>query len=513
VTWAVLLLATAPASAQDWEKLIMPGEVIEGHAEIEGNCSSCHRPFRRLEQRSLCLDCHDHANVADDIRERLGFHGRSEAAGDVECSTCHSEHQGRLADVVGLDPDTFNHDLTDFALEGLHQSADCAGCHDSAKKHREASADCVACHEEEDSHHGSLGQECADCHSPSGWGAAVFDHDKTDFPLEDKHVDVRCASCHPSEQYKDTPQDCVSCHRVNDVHTGRMGPKCASCHSPAGWKAGGFDHGRDTDFALQGAHGQLSCETCHSDNAYEVKLRTDCYSCHESDDEHKSRFGESCDQCHSVSGWNAETFDHAKTQFPLHGVHQQVSCVGCHTGVLGEVALDTACGACHLDDDVHHEQLGRKCGDCHREKGWTADVFFDHGLSRFPLLGLHGVASCEECHTTKQFHDTSMLCNDCHRQDDFHEAHLGTTCQHCHNPNGWTFWRFDHDTQTDFLLDGAHTELSCAACHTRPMGHEVAMSQECGSCHQVDDVHLGSYGANCARCHSTSEWDKVRRVR
>jgi len=244
-----------------------------------------------------------------------------------------------------------------------------------------------------------------------------------------------------------------------------------------------------------------------------VRLRMDCYACHAPDDQHKGRFGERCEQCHTALNWKAEVFDHGKTEFPIQGKHEQVTCIGCHTGVLGDVKLETACAACHLDDDVHREQLGRKCGDCHAEAGWATDVFFDHGLTRLPLLGLHAVASCEECHATKQFHDTPMLCNECHGKDDFHDAHLGTSCERCHNPNGWNFWRFDHATQTDFALDGAHTELRCDACHTRPMGRDVEMSMECASCHSADDVHLGSYGGNCGRCHSTSRWDRVKRVR
>ena len=66
------------ATAQTIESLVMPGDVIQGHAELELECSSCHTAFNRSEQRNLCMDCHEY--VADDIDRGSGFHGISEEA-------------------------------------------------------------------------------------------------------------------------------------------------------------------------------------------------------------------------------------------------------------------------------------------------------------------------------------------------------------------------------------------------------------------------------------------------
>ena len=52
------------------ETLVMPGKVIEGHAEYEEDCNACHAKFKRAEQRTLCLDCHE--DVAADITARIG---------------------------------------------------------------------------------------------------------------------------------------------------------------------------------------------------------------------------------------------------------------------------------------------------------------------------------------------------------------------------------------------------------------------------------------------------------
>ena len=101
------------------ETLVMPGQVSEAHADIEAECSECHAPFSKTLQRDLCLSCHDHKGVMEDLEAGTGFHGRSETVGNVECATCHTEHEGRESDIVGLDMETFDHGLTDFALKGF----------------------------------------------------------------------------------------------------------------------------------------------------------------------------------------------------------------------------------------------------------------------------------------------------------------------------------------------------------------------------------------------------------
>ena len=58
------------------------------------------------------MDCHD--VVADDVTGGAGFHGRHPDASTAQCKTCHSDHLGRDADVVGLNEDTFDHGMTDF---------------------------------------------------------------------------------------------------------------------------------------------------------------------------------------------------------------------------------------------------------------------------------------------------------------------------------------------------------------------------------------------------------------
>ena len=159
------------------------------------------------------------------------------------------------------------------------------------------------------------------------------------------------------------------------------------------------------------------------------------------------------------------SFNHDKaTKFPLRGGHAKLACEQCHTGDLYRDKLSMACVACHRKDDPHRGQLGSNCQQCHKETGWRQKVVFDHDLTRFPLIGLHAVVPCEECHRTQSFKDAPRACASC-QPDTHHVGRLGANCASCHNPNGWTRWRFDHDKQTRYPLTGAHHALQCHACH------------------------------------------------
>ena len=150
-----------------------------------------------------------------------------------------------------------------------------------------------------------------------------------------------------------------------------------------------------------------------------------------------------------------------------------------------------------------------KCASCHNERDWKASKI-DHGLTRFPLLGKHVGVECKKCHLTPAFKDAGIACVSCHEKDDKHKYTLGPRCETCHNALSWETWRFDHNKQTSFKLDGGHDRLACAACHSRPMPRKVTQSGACASCHEVDDVHNGGFGKLCEQCHVTSSFKKIR---
>ncbi len=507
----ILWLPTA-AAAIDIGRLVMPGPVIQGHVELETDCGNCHQAFDRRQQRALCLDFHE--EVAADLKAGEGFHGRAPAVGGAECRVCHTEHKGRSADILGLSPEAFDHQLTDFALRGNHTRVACRACHAEEEAYRKASSSCGICHEQDDAHRGRLGTQCENCHTERGWRQARFDHDETDFPLEGHHAEVECNLCHAGERYEETPTACGSCHALDDAHRGNFGAKCQTCHTPQRWDRSLFDHGRSTKFPLHHRHAAIDCRSCHTGPLYREELDTRCATCHRADDVHRGRNGSDCASCHSDAGWDRVSFDHAtETKFPLRGAHAEVRCELCHRSDPREERLESRCFACHAADDVHRGEQGEDCERCHNESGWGEQVFFDHDLTRFPLLGVHAAVACEECHATNTYRDTETRCISCHAGDDHHKGTLGPECATCHNPNGWTLWKFDHNRQTEFPLRGAHEPLNCKSCHAEPVEHAIHKSTQCASCHGFDDIHAGRFGRDCSRCHNERDWKQVRIAR
>jgi len=76
-----------------------------------------------------------------------------------------------------------------------------------------------------------------------------------------------------------------------------------------------------------------------------------------------------------------------------------------------------------------------------------------------------------------------------------------THCAACHDVVGWDKVRFNHDP-TGFPLRGAHTNVTCGACHAR--GFDVPVADSCAGCHR--DRHGGELGMHCEGCHDDRSW-------
>lgn len=503
-----LLMSSAGSDAQvpALEKLVMPGRVIQGHADIEGDCAACHDKQSDLAHAALCIDCHE--EVGKDRIDRTGFHGLFEAAQRNECVVCHTDHEGRAADIVPVDAGIFDHNFSDFPLVAAHLSASCADCHVPEEKHRSAPSACGSCHANDDVHDGSLGADCQDCHSEQSWSDTGFDHDTVGYRLTGEHASVECVDCHRGNVYDGTPTQCVSCHAVDDVHGGSNGPACHDCHSTATWRSIGFDHFGETGFALEDGHGGLNCQDCHTRGDFKDGLESACAGCHLSEDDHQGRNGKECENCHVPSEWSDSFFDHGETNFALHDSHAGLHCSACHKDNT-RVSLPLTCAECHALDDSHGGQMGEDCGTCHSQIKWHASVAFDHDLSAFPLTGLHAVTPCGSCHDSNLFNDAADECAGCHADDDIHHGSLGDDCGACHTSNEWAVTVFDHDTQTSFALDGAHADVPCSSCHRDSSADVADVPSSCGGCHQADDVHAGQFGLRCGECHNSTTFSDV----
>ena len=101
---------------------------------------------------------------------------------------------------------------------------------------------CVRCHT--DVHEGAVGEACQSCHTTEVWSPTLFDvarHAETAFPLEGKHTEAACSSCHPSGKLVDLPMECARCHV--DRHRRKLVDQCTDCHSVQGFlPVDGFDH-------------------------------------------------------------------------------------------------------------------------------------------------------------------------------------------------------------------------------------------------------------------------------
>ena len=510
IAWLALhaILSIPSASATSVETLLMPGKVSRAHEKLEETCTNCHDRSNARTQTALCVGCHK--DIAADLRERLRFHGRMPNSGGGECRACHTEHKGRNADIVGLSRAQFDHRLTDFPLEGGHAALGCAACHTPGTAWRKAPSGCAACHQADDVHRGQFTQSCRDCHSAMTWTGGRFDHDRTEFRLSGAHSSLSCDACHIGGRYKPTPKTCVGCHATDDTHRGARGEDCAKCHVTKEWKSAKFDHLRETGYALLGVHADLDCLACHRSGSYEDKIAKDCNGCHAADDAHARRFGPKCEDCHDDERWRVTSYDHTgRHKFALVGAHARIECHVCHTAVATQQKLALDCVGCHRSEDPHGGRLGGGCDGCHGQESWTRNIVFDHDLTHFPLLGLHRVTSCAQCHATLAFAKAPSNCIDCHAHDDVHKGGLGKQCESCHSSNGWSQWVFDHAKEAHFPLLGAHAKLQCADCHHEPPG-TTKMSQQCGACHRKDDRHLGQYGTACDRCHTTYSWKGAR---
>jgi hypothetical protein len=495
------------ADTSDLKSLIlMPGPLTQAHAEEEKNCNACHGKFNKSAQDALCLDCHK--PVAKDIKGHTGYHGQAPSVANASCKSCHKDHEGRDFNIVPLNKDTFNHQYTDFALEGKHLTLNCGSCHQQNTLFREAPKQCYSCHKEQDPHRESLGKDCGDCHQAQSWQKRKkFDHSTTAFPLLGQHQQLTCSSCHAGEQYTFDDNSCVSCHRIKDVHLGNYGQSCDRCHSEKDWKSLKFDHSAETDFPLKGAHQQQPCQACHFNGLVDNAPTSDCIGCHRSNDIHAGRYGEKCGSCHNSNQWRQSRFNHSsETTWPLTGEHQQLSCLQCHRGSL-EDKLSTDCQSCHAGDNVHHSTELIACATCHQTENWNHTPGFDHELTALPLEGMHAISACQSCHTDLEFHQAKSECFACHQEEDVHKKSMGQQCAQCHSPNGWAFWHFDHDLSTEFQLTGAHKNLSCDSCHsgTRPQG----VAGTCAGCHAAEDRHRGNFGVNCGRCHTSDSFGDV----
>jgi hypothetical protein len=362
-------------------------------------------------------------------------------------------------------------------------------------------------------------------------------HNQTGFPLEGRHRDVACTSCHINSVYKGTPTRCYDCHwerRQDDRFRLQLGSQCEACHRPVSWTAVRFDHGASTGMPLNGAHRQIACQSCHQNNNFQT-ANTTCISCHQQDYQSAQTpnhlaagFPTTCEACHRPSDttFNQATFDH-QASFALVGAHAQTTCATCHrNNVFRGTARD--CVGCHRTEyertsSPNHAAAGfpTTCESCHRETdpGWRGSgTGFNHA-SVFALVGQHAQQQCVTCHRNNVYRGTAHDCVGCH-QEQYNRttapAHAAagfpTTCESCHqaSASSWGGGGFNHASV--FALQGPARAGGVPTCHRNNVYRGTA--RDCVGCHQEHTTAPRRprmprrVSTTCESCHqaSASSW-------
>jgi hypothetical protein len=215
------------------DKMISPGNLANGHKNLDNKCLSCHQPFWGISN-DKCISCHklDEISKSTDsnsIKIKLSFHNFLK---NQDCCLCHAEHKG-------TDPNKTN---SFFNHESLSDTI---------------TKNCINCHKKpSDFMHKQISDDCSICHSTNNWkNSTKFNHNQIN-----KDVLNNCSNCHKK------PKDDFHISLVYD---------CSKCHSTNKWVPSTFDH--NSTFFLDNDH-KVKCNTCHINNIFG---KYTCYGCHE----------------------------------------------------------------------------------------------------------------------------------------------------------------------------------------------------------------------------------------
>lgn len=540
----------------------LTGFSLDGkHADIK--CSECHlekrtgKSFRAGEIRFMgktnsCKSCH----TKNDIHK---FTGKFAAK---ECSTCHSTKSWK-------ESIKFNHSTdTKYKLAGRHAELKCDSCHKNGKYTwpKLEQQKCLSCHDNVHKNNKSpkfQSGNCLACHNQTSWKSGSFDHATTGFALRGKHKDLQCTECHKQavkgnakkSVWTGLNKNCTTCHkdyhRYGNLKIKGMGAlnSCNLCHNESSWKeTHGFNHNRNTQFAITGKHSELKCNDCHIPKNKPVPKyhwaelnKKTCETCHKSP--HVGQFSKKfqskkCSECHTTEGWKQfprnfkDKFDHSTARFPLTGAHTSINCSTCHV-VKGQQVFrfpsetQKFCIDCHQNQHVGHfsqKFSAQSCATCHTTKTFTELKSFDHASTGFNLSGAHSNLTCIKCHTQtsekflgkkgrfKHKFEFPNLAKDsclaCHK--DQHAGQLSKNCLDCHSDRNWKDMKFQHNLNSDFKIKGKHEQVKCQQCHKPKNGvvQYKPLPSNCAGCHK--DVHQGQFGKNCSSCHTEKAWTYTR---
>jgi len=282
--------------------------------------------------------------------------------------------------------------------------------------------------------HDTFPKDCTLCHAKGSWHEIrsdfTFDHGKeTGVAMNGAHATAQCLRCHNDRGPVSTfaKRGCTGCHE--DIHRGRLGIKCTTCHSENDWNPTGvYAVHAQTRFPLQGVHAGVTCSRCHPSAVAGQFIGAD----------------PRCEACHRQNAISAKTFDHAAQSALINcqQCHNQVSWADAnpHTGNFSD------CYRCHRANfeaqnlkDPNHGGYGTNCANCHHSTvTWSGATGHLHIFNQ----NHHNNGTCTNCHTPPNFAAFSCILGGCHPKgetDSKHEpqnapgyVYVSQNCYNCH---------------------------------------------------------------------------------
>lgn len=361
------------------------------------------------------------------------------------CDPCH----GNISD-------TDNYASEIIFKHGYHQLVACSSCH-TRFPHRPEGTErptmegCFNCHGLQ---HGPMGElatgKCEDCHKTSRERAkpAFHTYDWAKKPHVEpgtKELQTKCMMCHDEAW-------CVDCHEdysiewdpgVPYVYDSNGG--CLACHGDENLTK--TSAGQPKSYQVQGvdesAHGDLSCQKCHSDYRYEeatdptplwnVNAGLACRGCHVAgtgmDEDMLKRSQEAVaefDKSTHAIALDKWMKGDMKTADPDKAAEQPPTCADCHGGHY-IMRTDTA-----YAQQVLHGSAYRMCARCHEDEYASYDDYY-HGAAY--KKGASDAPACWDCH------EAHYILPSTDEASSVSEKNVAETCGRdgCHGGSGEAF--------------------------------------------------------------------------
>jgi len=383
-------------------------------------------------------------------------------------------------------------------------------------------ADCQACHNDKDLTMEKNGREVslytnpkilkASPHSKLSCISCHVGFNPDDVPHKEKITPVQCTSCH-----KDALQThkfhasmlnaaktagrlqsaCKECHGTHNVvapknpaspfSSANLNKSCGTCHSAEVATFNASWHGKAVAANVKGAP---TCISCHSKSItpssglskLDLKIAQEklCLSCHQNDDDVKSRM--------ATSAGFIDAYEHSIHGMSLHrGNADAANCIDCHGAhevAPGSVAdskvnklnIPTTCGKCHdaikteFNESIHGSALARgvrdapSCTDCHGEHGILA---VDSKQSPVNSRNLPEKV-CLPCHNSVRMADKyGIVANP---GESYLDSYHGLAVQ-----------------------GGSKVAANCASCHG---AHSIKPSSD-----STSSIHPSNLKQTCGKCH------------